>query len=87
MAMRAANAPRRLYMRAGSPIVCYGGVYFGPPANKESKINAEKEVTIEVLENSGGKKRIAVTQRAGKSGKVTENWNEKKIVFEKRESA
>ncbi len=83
MAMRSSSSPRRIYTRAGSPIVCYGGVYFGPPANKESKINAEKEVTIEVLEKSGGKARIAVTQKVGKT-KVTENWNEKKLVFEKR---
>lgn len=87
MAMRSSTSPRRIYTRGGFPLVCYGGVYFGPPANKESKINAEKEVTIEVLENSGGKKRIAVSQRAGKAGKVTENWNEKHLTFEKRASA
>lgn len=84
MAMRSSSAPRRVYSRGGSYVVCFGGVYFGPPANKESKINVEKEVTIEVLENSGGKKRIAVSQRAGKAGKVTENWNEKHLTFEKR---
>lgn len=87
MSMRSSTSPRRIYLRAGSPIVCYGGVYFGPKANSESKINVEKEVTIEVLENSGGKKRIAVSQRAGKAGKVTETWNEKHLTFEKRASA
>lgn len=87
MSMRSSSAPRRVYTRSGSLVVCYGGVYFGPPANKETKINSEKEVTIEVLENSGGKKRIAVTQKAGKAGKVTENWNEKKLVFKERGAA
>lgn len=86
MAMRSSSSPRRLYSRGGSYVVCYGGVYFGPLANKETKINPDKEVTIEVLENSGGKKRIAVTQRAGK-GKVTETWNEKHLVFKPREAA
>lgn len=87
MAMKSASAPRRIYVRKGSPVVCYGGIYFGPAANKESKINVEKEVTIEVLENAGGKKRIAVAQKQGKAGKVTENWSEKKLVFEKRAAA
>lgn len=87
MAMRSSTSPRRVYSRGGSFVVCYGGVYFGPKANAESKINVDKEVTIEVLENSGGKKRIAVSQRAGKAGKVTETWNEKHLTFEKRASA
>lgn len=86
MAMRSSTAPRRIYTRHGSPIVCYGGIYFGPPANKESKLDSNKEVTIEVLEKSGGKARIAVTQKVG-GKKVTENWNEKKLTFEKRASA
>lgn len=84
MAMRSATSPRRVYTRGGSPIVCFGGAYYGPPAKKESKINVEKEVTIEVLENSGGKKRIAVTQKSG-SKKVTEQWGEKQIT--KKEKA
>jgi hypothetical protein len=86
MAMRSSTSPRCVYVRAGSPIVCYGGLYFGPPANKKTKIDAEKEVTIEVLEKSGGKARIAVTQKVGKN-KVTETWNEKHLTFEKRTAA
>lgn len=86
MAMRSSTAPRRIYVRAGLPVVCYGGLYFGPPANKESKINVEKEVTIEVLEKAGGKARIAVTQKVG-GKKVTENWGEKHLTFESRKSA
>jgi hypothetical protein len=86
MSMRSSSAPRRVYSRGGSFVVCYGGVYFGPKASAESKINVEKEVTIEVLDSAGGKKRIAVTQR-GKAGKVTETWNEKHLTFEKRASA
>lgn len=86
MAMRSTTSPRRIYVRSGSPVVCYGGIYFGPKANTESTINVEKEVTIEVLDKAGGKARIAVTQKVGKN-KVTETWNEKHLTFEKRVSA
>lgn len=96
MAMRSASSPRRIYVRKGTPIVCYGGVYFGPPANKESKVDPDKEVRIEVLEKSGGKARIRITQGGKmvknketgtytvKDAAVSENWSEKKLVFEKR---
>lgn len=78
MAMRAKNAPRRLYTRGGSLLCMIGGVFYGPPANKESNIDGDREVTIEELEKSGGKKRIAVTQKKSKE-KVTENWLEKHL--------
>lgn len=83
MSMRSATSPRRVYARNGSPIICYAGVYFGPGAKTESKINVEKEVTVEVLDSVGGRKRIAVTQRNGK-GKVTENWSEKTLTVKHR---
>lgn len=86
MAMRSQTDGRRVYTRGGSVVVCYGGLYFGPPANKESAINTEKEVSIEVLEKAGGKTRIKVTQKSGKN-KVSETWSEKKLTFEKRPSA
>jgi hypothetical protein len=87
MSMRSSTSPRRVYTRAGSVVVCYGGIYFGPLSNKESKINPEKEVRIEVLDKSGGKSRIKVTQKVGSHPAVTETWNEKHLTFEKRASA
>ena len=84
MAMRSSTSPRRVYPRAGSYVVCYGGVYFGPKGKEETKINTDKEVKIEVLDNSGGKKRIQVSQKVGSKPAVTETWTEKNIVFEKR---
>lgn len=86
MAMRSQSDGRRVYPRGGSVVVCYGGVYFGPAANKDTAINHEKEVSIEVLDKSGGKSRIKVTQKVG-GKKVSETWNEKKLTFEKRASA
>ncbi len=85
MAMRSATSPRRIYVRAGRPLVCYGGVYFAAPKDKESKLNIEKEVSIEVLDNAGGRKRIKVTQ--GTKNKVHETWSETKITVEKRATA
>lgn len=81
MAMRALNSGRRVYTRGGSMVLCHGGKYFGPKANAESAINAEKEVRIEVLEKSGGKARIQVTQKHGKNPAVVEVWNEKTLTF------
>lgn len=83
MAMRSSTAPRRVYSRKGSPLVCFAGMYFGPSAKEESAIEAGKEVKIEVLDAVGGRKRIQVTARVGK-GKVSENWTEKKVVFQPR---
>jgi hypothetical protein len=83
MAMRSTSAPRRIYVRAGSFVVCYGGVYFGPKANAESAFNLDKEVRIEVLEKSGNKARIQVTQKVGKNA-IVETWLEKHLTFEPR---
>lgn len=79
MTMRSINDPRRLYSRSGSLIVCLGGVYYGPPQTKPTVLTADKEVTCEQLEKSGGKLRIKVTQ-----GKTSENWLQKEIVFTPR---
>jgi len=86
MAMRSSSSPRRVYFRAGTPLVCFSGVYFGPKADAESAINPEREVRIEVLDQAGGRKRIAVTQASGKS-KVTETWTEKHLTFATRGAA
>jgi hypothetical protein len=78
MAMKSASSPRRLYLRAGSPVVCYAGLYFGP-GRGTSAINADKTVKIEVLPRSHGKARIAVSQ-----GETVENWSEQHLVFASR---
>lgn len=78
MAMRSATSPRRIYVRNGSPVVCYGGVYFAPKA--DSLVNLEREVRIELLPVSGGKKRIQVTQKHGKNPATVETWKELEIV-------
>jgi hypothetical protein len=87
MSMRSSTSPRRVYPRAGSLVCCYGGIYFGPKANTESAIDSAKEVRIEVLDKSGGKSRIKVTQKVGSKPPVVETWNEKHLTFEKRAAA
>lgn len=86
MAMRSSNSPRRVYSRKGTLVVCFSGVYFGP-GKEASNIDPEKEVKIEVLDASHGKKRIKVTQKIGKKPAVMENWGEKKVTFTPRASA
>ena len=83
MSMKTANDPRRVYLRDGSPIICFGGLYFGAPAKMTSAINHEKTVKVDVLAKSGGRSRISVTQRVG-AKKVTETWTQQNIVFQKR---
>lgn len=85
--MRSKTDGRRVYPRGGSLVTLYGGVYFGPLANSESKIDSEKEVKIEVLDKSGGKARIKVTQKIGSRPAVHETWNEKNVVFQPRATA
>jgi hypothetical protein len=81
MSMKSSSAPRRVYARNGSPLVCYGGLYFGPA--RGSQIDCERTVRIAVLPRSHGKARIAVTQGLGDNA-VTENWSEQHIVFGSR---
>ena len=83
MAMRSSTSPRRIYVRSGKNLVCYGGVFFGP-GNKPSEVNADKEVKIEVLENSHGKKRIQVTQKVGKKPAIVETWSEQTLTKTER---
>ena len=82
MAMRSSDSPRRVYARAGSLVICYGGVYFGPKAETSSAINPEREVKLEVLAPAGGKKRLSVKQ-AGKNA-VSEVWVQKHLTFKSR---
>lgn len=82
MAMRSSDSPRRVYARAGSLVICYGGVYFGPSAKATSAINPEREVKLEVLAPAGGKKRLSVKQ-SGKNP-VSETWVQKQLTFKSR---
>jgi len=80
--MRAQGAPRKVYTRNGVTHVCFQGIYFRAP--KASRIDPEREVSkIEVLDKSGGKHRVGVTQRvAGKN--VTETWHEGSVPVQGR---
>jgi hypothetical protein len=86
MAMRSTTSPRRIYLRAGSPLVCFGGVYFGPMGTKASTIDHNNEVRLEILSPSTktGKKRVKVTQKVGRQEPIVETWIEKNVVFQKR---
>jgi hypothetical protein len=85
MTMRASTDPRRTCPRNGSLIVLYGGAYFGPKANEQTKVDSDHEVKIEVLPKAGGKARIQVTQRIGKRPAVVEVWNQKELTFKHRD--
>jgi hypothetical protein len=87
MAMRSKTDGRRVYPRGGSLVTLYGGLYFGPKANTESKVNQDKEVSIEVLPKSGGKAKIRVTQKVGNHPAVHEEWIQKEVIFQPRASA
>lgn len=85
MAMRSASAPRRVYSHKGTLLVMIGGTYFSP-GKEATEINVDKEVRTEMLESAGGRKRIQVSQRAGKKT-VTETWRQANPKFEPRASA
>lgn len=84
MAMRSKTDGRRVYPRGGSLVSLYGGKYFGPKANSETKVDPEKEVSIEVLPKNGGKAKIAITQKVGSRPTVKEEWIEKDVHFQPR---
>jgi len=86
MSMRSSNSPRRIYQYKKSFLVCFGGSDFMPKHNSESTLNPEKEVRIEVLESSGGKKRIEVSQRVG-NRTVKETWIERDLKRKPRNAA
>ena len=83
MSMRSSTAPRRIYTRSGTNLLCFGGLYFAPPGKGETKINPEREVHVEVLDRAGGKAHVEVSQKVG-GKKVAEKWNEKHIEFGSR---
>lgn len=85
MAMRSSTSPRRVYSHKGTLLVMHGGVYFSP-GKEASEINVDKEVKLEVLESAGGRRRIEVTQRAGKNT-IKETWRQANVKFEKRAEA
>jgi hypothetical protein len=78
MAMKSMSAPRRLYVRAGSPVCCVAGCYFGPSRGK-TEIDADKPVRFTVLKRDHGKARISVTQ-----GEKSETWPEQHLTFVSR---
>ncbi len=83
MAMRAASAPRRVYVRKGSLLIMQGGVYYGPDS-EATEINHEKEVRLERVERPWGEPRqLQVSQRKGNAW-IREVWSEKTVVFTPR---
>jgi hypothetical protein len=74
--MRSTSSPRRFYIRAGAPLLSYGGKFFGPANGAETKMNIEKEVRAEVVDPS----HIKVTQRHGKKPATVETWKEIEVV-------
>lgn len=86
MRTTAANAPRRLYSRSGSLVLCFDGKYFGPKAKATSKFDKGVEVTTEVLANVGKLARIRVTQKSKGHADVVEVWTEKHLTFVPRAS-
>lgn len=86
MTMRSKTSPRRIYIRTGKSLLCFGGLYYGPSDKKPTVLDKDLEVTCEVLPTVGGRKRVEVTQMVGDKRRV-ENWVEKHIVFAHREAA
>jgi len=83
MAMLTASSPRRVYVRHGVSLTCFGGVYFGPKTETTSVINPTLKVRIAVLPQAGGYKRIQVSQGT-LTNTVTEVWTEKRLTFATR---
>ena len=84
MAMRSKNSPRRVYVRSGSLVLCLAGCYFGPRSGEKTFIDADKEVTTEVLKPAGGRKRIRIEQIAAGGASIVETWSQKQLTFKKR---
>ena len=81
MRTKSANAPRRLYARKGTMVLCFDGLYYGPKAKATSKFDKDVEVTTETLSSVGGKARIKVTQKVKGHADVVEVWTEKTLTF------
>jgi hypothetical protein len=84
MSMRAHNAPRRVYTRNGVTVLCFGGMYFGP-GKEGTKVNTDREVKFQVIDAAGGKKRIEVSQKVGKTN-VKEVWRETTLAIKSRKA-
>lgn len=81
--MKSSTAPRRVYPRSGSLVICYAGMYFGPKANSASVIPDGASVRCVSLPASHGKRRLEVKARVG--GKtITETWIQTPVVFKAR---
>ena len=78
MSMKSSDSPRRVYVRAGLPIVCFNGLYF---ASKKSSVKVDAPVTVETGKTVFGKSTVKVVQ-----GKLEEKWSEIEIVRPSRGS-
>ena len=85
MTMVAKQDPRRLYPRAGSLVLCYDGLYFGPRATDTTKLTSKDQVTIELLPRKGSVHRIQVTQVVGDGKRaIQEVWTSKVLDIKPR---
>lgn len=78
--MKQATAPRRLYVRKSTALVCFDGKFFAPVA-KETQVDLEGEVTVEPTEADPRSKRrqVIVSQRQGRKV-VKETWRTAKVA-------
>ncbi len=86
MTMIAKSGARRLYPRAGSLLLCFDGLYFGPRSSDTSKLTKDDQVTVEVLPKKGAVHRIQVTQVVDGGKPIVEVWTSRVVEFKKREA-
>jgi len=79
MTMTAKDAPRRLYPRAGSLVLCFDGLYFGPRSSDTSALTKDDQVTVEVLPKKGAVHRIKVTQVVDGGKAIVETWTSREL--------
>jgi len=87
MTMVAKDSARRLYPRAGSLLLCFDGLYFGPRASDTTKLTKDDQVTVEVLPKKGAVHRIKVTQvlaNGSHAKPITETWTSREVEFKPR---
>ncbi len=82
--MRSKNSARRLYTRAGRPLVCISGAYFGPKSDEPTFVDASKEITHETLEPVEGVRCIRIEQIAAGGASIVEVWYETQPKFTHR---
>jgi hypothetical protein len=81
MAHKKKDAPRKLYLRAKVPFVCYAGQYFAPELRADSTFDKDAEVVLEEILDED-EKLIALD---GTQGDTTERMTP--FTFERKQRA